>query len=173
MLCIFFVVSVVLMVFFIFVLVQEFNFFGGYECFDFDIVDFDMVVLWGSYFFNDNFGLEGQLNFGIDDDIVIVVNILVNVEFNYGVGVFVVVCIGIDGFNLFGCLGYYYFEVEVNLVGYNVQGDDGVLVVGVGVEFDFDDCNVVCFDYIYIDYDDSVNVLGLIYVCCFGGQYLR
>ena len=148
---------------------QEFNFSGGYERFDFDEADFDTVVLRGSYFFNENFGVEGQLNFGFDDDTVTFANTPVNVDFNYGIGAFAVARTNTEGFNIFGRLGYYHSEVEASLAGYSAQGDDGALAAGVGAEFEFDDRNAVRFDYTYIDYDDSANVLGLTYVRRFGG----
>ncbi|WP_412546701.1 porin family protein [Maricaulis sp. MIT060901] len=148
---------------------QEFNFSGGYERFDFETADFDTIVLRGGYFFNENFGVEGQLNFGFDDDTVTIANTPVNVEFNYGVGAFAVARTGTDGFNVFGRVGYYHSEVEANLAGFNASGDDGALAAGVGAEFDFDDRNSIRLDYTYIDYDDSANVLGLTYVRRFGG----
>ena len=148
---------------------QEFNFSGGYERFDFDTADFDTVVLRGSYFFNENFGIESQLNFGFDDDTVTVANTPVNVEFNYGVGAFAVARTGTDGFNVFGRVGYYHSEVEANLAGYSASGDDGAWAAGVGAEFDIDARNAIRLDYTYIDYDDSANVLGLTYVRRFGG----
>ncbi|MDM7985644.1 MAG: porin family protein [Maricaulis sp.] len=149
---------------------QDFTFSGGYDRADFDGVEFDTIVLRGRYMFNERFGAEGQLNFGINDESVDLGVVTADVSLDYGVGAFAFANLYTnEGLNLFGRLGYVHAELEADAVGITVSEDDGAFAAGVGAEFFFDDRNGVRFDYTWADYEDSANFYGLSYVRRFGG----
>ncbi|MBR9825972.1 MAG: porin family protein [Alphaproteobacteria bacterium] len=149
---------------------QDFTFSGGYERADFDGVELDTVVLRGSYFFNENFGVEGQLNFGVNDESVTVGTVTADVDMDYGFGAFGVYRFpASDNFNFFARAGYLHAELEASVANFSVSDDDGAFAAGIGAEWMFDDRNGVRFDYTYADYDNEANFYGISYVRRFGG----
>lgn len=142
---------------------------AGVERADFDGVELDSAVFRGAYFFNDHFGLEGQLSIGLGDDTIRYLGVDVDVSQNWGAGAFAVARTGGESFNLLGRLGYVHMDVEADAAGYSVSDDDGALAVGVAAEWYLDERNGVRFDYTHADFEDSVSIIGLSYVRRFGG----
>ncbi|WP_300527223.1 porin family protein [Maricaulis sp.] len=149
---------------------QDFTLSAGYEAADFDAVEFDTAVFRGSYFFNENFGLEGQLGFGLGDETVDVLGNDVNVELDYTFGAYGVYRYAAsDSVNLLARAGYVHAEVEADFAGFEASEDDGAFAAGVAAEWFLDDANGVRFDYTWADYDDSTQFYGVSYVRRFGG----
>lgn len=143
---------------------------AGWERADFDGIEFDTAVVRGAYFFNENFGIEGQVNIGIGDEEISVLNTPVDVSLDYGFGGFVVGRFASsENFNLLGRLGYIHAEVEADVANITVSEDDGAFAAGIAAEWFLDEANGVRFDYTYADYDDSVSFYGVSYVRRFGG----
>ena len=149
---------------------QDYVLSAGYERADFDGVELDTISLRGRYMFNERFGAEGQLNFGLGDESVDFGIATADVSLDYGVGAFAFAnLISNEGLNVFGRLGYIHAEIEADAAGITVSEDDGAFAAGIGAEFFFDDNNGVRFDYTWADYDDSANFYGVSYVRRFGG----
>ncbi|MBR9825971.1 MAG: porin family protein [Alphaproteobacteria bacterium] len=149
---------------------QDMTFSAGWERADFDGADFDTAVVRGAYFFNENFGVEGQLNIGVGDEEFDLGVTTVDVSMDYGVGAFAVGRIASsENFNLLGRLGYVHAELEADAANITVSEDDGAFAVGVAAEWFFDASNGVRFDYTHADFDDSVSFYGISYVRRFGG----
>lgn len=141
----------------------------GVERADFDGVSLDSVAFRGAHFFNETFGIEGQLNIGVGDDTVRFLGTDVDVSQNWGAGVFAVARTGGEGFNLLGRLGYVHADIEADVAGFSASEDDGALAAGVAAEWYLDGRNGVRLDYTYADYDDSVSIFGISYVRRLGG----
>jgi len=149
---------------------QDVTLSAGWERADFDGIELDTVAFRGDYFFNENFGIEGQLNIGIGDETVDLGFTTTDVSLDYGVGAFGVYRYAAsENFNILGRLGYIHAELEAEAAGITVTADDGAFAAGIAAEWYLDANNGVRFDYSYADYDDAVNFYGISYVRRFGG----
>lgn len=149
---------------------QDFTFSGGYERADFDGIEIDTAVVRGAYFFNENFGVEGQLNIGLNDESVDFGGVVADVEMDYGVGAFGVYRFATaDNFNILARAGYVHAELDASAGGIEVSEDDGAFAFGLAGEWFLDDRNGVRFDYTYADYDEDTSFYGVSYVRRFGG----
>ncbi len=149
---------------------QDYTFSGGYERADFDGIELDTIVLRGAYFFNENFGLEGQVNFGVNDETVTIGGVTADVDLDYGFGGFGVYRFqASDNFNILARAGYVHAEVEASASGITVSEDDGAFAAGLAAEWFLDGRNGVRFDYTYADYDNDTSFYGVSYVRRFGG----
>lgn len=129
----------------------------GVGSFTADEGDFDVNVttLQGhiGYNFNDYFGVEGELAFGIDEDEVnssdvgLLPNIKVDVALNHQIGVFgVLSTANTNGFEVFGRLGYVTAEIEANAQGVSAEADGDGVAFGIGAKYYFDGVNGVRAD---------------------------
>ncbi|OLF81395.1 hypothetical protein AWH62_01610 [Maricaulis sp. W15] len=145
---------------------------GGYEAADFDGVDFDTVVVRGSYDFTRYLGVEGQLNIGLGDESVTVGAVTGDVSLDYVAGVFGVVRpFSNENGSVFLRAGYTTTEAEASAAGLNFNADDQAWAYGVGGEYFFDGRNGVRADYTRYDYDDGgeADFYGISYVRRIGG----
>ncbi|WP_323762966.1 porin family protein [Maricaulis sp.] len=145
---------------------------AGYEAADFDGVDFDTVVVRGSYDFTRYLGVEGQLNIGLGDESLTVGGLTGDVSLDYVAGVFGVVrpWSNEDG-SVFLRAGYTTTEADASAAGLNFSASDEAWAYGVGGEYFFDARNGVRADYTRFDYDDGgeADFFGVSYVRRIGG----
>lgn len=149
---------------------QDYDLSVGYDRFGNEELNIgiDTLVVRGSYFFNDNVGIEGQLNLGISDTEYQGVDL----SLDYGAGVFGVVRSTVsedDLVGVFARLGYYHAGVEASVANFSASADDGAAAGGVGVEFYVNERSAVRFDATYIGLDEGSSLVGLSYVRRFGG----
>lgn len=112
---------------------------------------FEVTVLQGhaGYNINDNFGIEGELAFGLDDDS--------GVELDYEAGVYgVLSTANTDGFEFFGRLGFVTAEVSAG----SSSADDQFLAYGIGAKYYFDGVNGVRADITSFEGDATTFAIG-------------
>ncbi len=145
---------------------------AGYELADFDGVDFDTVVVRGSYDFTQYVGVEGQLNIGLGDESLTIGGVTGDVSLDYVAGVFGVVRpFSNENGSVFLRAGYTTTEGGASVAGLSASVDDQAWAYGVGGEYFFDGRNGVRADYTRFDYDDGgdADFFGISYVRRIGG----
>ena len=154
----------------------DFTLGGGYSLIDVSEGGIDVnagaVTFRGGYEFTDNFGFEGQLDFGVSDDSVVVGAQTVNFEVNHAASLFGVFRAPVsENFNLFARLGYTTAEVEASVPGVAFADDADGFAYGVGGEYFFDGRNGFRVDYTRHELDDAdADVFGISYVRRFGAS---
>ncbi|QNL19446.1 porin family protein [Hyphobacterium sp. CCMP332] len=134
-------------------------------------VDVGAVTLRGDYQFTRHFGFEGQVDFGVSDDTIIVANTPVDVELNYAISGFVIARAPVsENANLFARVGYATADVGASVPGVSITDSLDGFGFGVGGEYFFDARNGFRVDYTNYDFGNSdANVYGITYVRRFGG----
>ncbi|WP_420430951.1 porin family protein [Hyphobacterium sp.] len=152
----------------------DFTLGGGYSTFDVSDggadVDLGAVTLRGGYEFTDYLGVEGQLDFGVNDDTILIGGTPVDVELNHAASLFGVARLPVsDNANLFARLGYTTADVEASSTGVSFTDDADGFAYGVGGEYFFDGRNGFRAEYTRHELDDSdADVFGISYVRRFG-----
>lgn len=121
--------------------------------------DANILMVQGhlGYDFNDYFGVEGELGFGIGDEDVSGVTVEVNNTF----GAYAVLSTPMnDGFEFFARLGYVQAEVEASALGTSVSDSGDGAAYGVGAKYYFDGVNGVRFDVTSFEGDATVFGVG-------------
>jgi outer membrane immunogenic protein len=152
---------------------RDFTLGGGYERIEVGDLEFDTIALRGGLTFTENFGVEAQANFGIDEETIDVLGTSADVDFNYLLGVFGVARLPInnDQTVLFARAGYTTSEAEASAAGFTVAADDDAWAYGVGVEHFFTGPHGVRFDYTRYDYDgEDADGVSLSYVYRFNAN---
>lgn len=152
----------------------DFTLGGGYSTFGVSDggsdVDLGAVTLRGGYEFTDYLGVEGQLDFGVSDDTVVVGGTSVDVELNHAASLFGVARLPVsENANLFARLGYTTADVEASVPGVSFTDDADGFAYGVGGEYFFDGRNGFRAEYTRHELDDAdADVFGISYVRRFG-----
>jgi outer membrane immunogenic protein len=149
----------------------NFNAGAGYSNVEIGDAQFDAISLRAGYDFNETFGVEGQLDFGIGDDSLTLGAVTADVELNYSAGFYGIARLPVaENANLFGRLGYVTTEVEGSIAGFVADESDDGFSFGVGGEYYFDNANGVRVEYTRTDYDDGEgDTFGISWVHRFGG----
>jgi len=155
-----------------------FNLSAGYTRMDLEDFELSAATLRGGYDFNRHFGIEGQLDLGIDGDEASIcppnaacVAAISEVDLDYSIGAYAVGRLPLtDRFRVFGRLGYVTSEFDAN-VAYGGATDDQGIAWGAGAEFDIWEAGAIRFDYTRTDYDDfgESDAFTLSYAYRFGG----
>ena len=152
---------------------QDMGWYGdvGLGIFDLDEggVDLSATTIQGhvGYDYNDNFGIEGELAFGIDGDTInssdfgVTPNVKADVDLNYEAGIYgVLSTANTNGFEFFGRLGYVIAEVEASASGVSAEAEGDGFAYGVGGKYYFDGVNGVRLDLTSIEGDATNITLG-------------
>ena len=116
-----------------------------------------------------NFGVEGELGFGIDGDSTRVgtVNVKTNLEYTvaaYGVGFLPIN----ENFELLARVGYGTTQIKADVAGFSATEDGESVNYGVGANYFFDNQNGVRADWTRRDFTDDnggeLDTYGLSYV---------
>lgn len=155
-----------------------FNLSAGYSRIDVDGFDLGAATLRGGYDFNRYFGVEGQLDLGIDGDEgsacppgAVCVAAISTVDLEYSAGAYAVGRLPVtEWFSVFGRLGYVTTDFDANFA-YGGSTDDQAIAWGVGAEMEVWENGAIRLDYTRTDYDDfgDADAIGLSYVHRFGG----
>jgi outer membrane immunogenic protein len=124
----------------------------GYTQYNFDNADADVGAVTGrlGYNFNQNFGVEGEASFGVDDD--------EGVELDNSLGAFAVGRIPLGStFGVHGRVGYQ--TVELDTPGGDVE-DEG-LAYGAGVSWQATPGLGIRADYTRMDGDEDTDAISL------------
>lgn len=130
----------------------------------FDTSDFTAGALTGrvGHSFNENFALEGELNFGVVDDEVTVLGTKVDVGVDYAYGVFGVGKLPVaPGTDLFARVGYGSIEGEASVSGLTISDSEDGLAYGVGAQTMLTETVGVRGDYTRLDGDDDVDTFSV------------
>jgi len=149
----------------------NFNAGVGYSRIDIQDVDFDAISLRAGYDFNETFGLEGQVDFGLGDESVSLGLVTADVELNYSAGLYGIARFPLaENVNVFGRLGYVTTELEGSVAGFVADESDDGFSFGVGGEYNFNASNGVRVEYTRTDYDSGeADSFGISWVRRFGG----
>ncbi len=116
------------------------------------------------YDFNDYFGVEAELAFGLDGDSVnssdfgFVPNVSVDVDVNNTAAVYgVLSTANTNGFEFFGRLGFLQAEIKGSSGGFAVSADGEGFAYGLGAKYYFDDLNGIRADFTSIE-SEATNV---------------
>jgi hypothetical protein len=140
---------------------------GGYTFLDGESVNLGAITLRGGYDFNQYFGVEGDVLFGVVDDTVTEQGVDIDISADFGAAAFGVarLPLGENNSNLFVRAGYGTLNVEGSAFGITVSDDVDGFAYGVGGEFYLDGVNGVRFDYTIYDSDDGdLDTYGIAYI---------
>ena len=143
----------------------------GVSQYSVDDGDFDVsaTMLQGrvGYDFNDYFGVEGELAYGISGDSVnssdfgFTPNVSVDVDINNTAGVYgVLSTANTNGFEFFGRAGYVQAEVKGSADFFSVKSQGEGFAYGLGAKYYFDGVNGVRADFTSIDGDANNFSIG-------------
>lgn len=151
---------------------------GGYTRMQLDDYELDLITFRGGYDFSEYFGVEGQLDLGIDGDTAngcptgyVCAAVQRELDLEYGAGLYGVARLPIgETFNIFGRAGYQHADFDANFTPTGGIGD-GSFAWGVGAQWDFAETSGVRFDYTRADFDGlgEADSFSLSYVLRFGG----
>lgn len=117
---------------------------------------------------NPNFGLEGEVSFGVDDDESSFAGVDTKVELEYDAAAYGVAYLPFsDQFELFGRLGYGTTEIKASAPGVSLTEDGESWNYGAGAQYFFDGQNGVRGDWTRRDFTDDggeVDTYSLNYV---------
>lgn len=149
----------------------NFNVGAGYSRIDIQDVEFDAISLRAGYDFNETFGIEGQVDFGIGDDSLTIGAATADIELNYSAGFYGIARLPVaENASLFGRLGYVTTEIEASAAGFVADESDDGFSFGVGGEYYFGNANGVRVEYTRTDYDaGESDSFTLSWVHRFGG----
>ena len=149
----------------------NFNAGAGYSRIEIQDVEFDAISLRAGYDFNETFGIEGQVDFGIGDERVTFGTVVADIELNYSAGFYGIARYPVaENINLFGRLGYVTTELEGSVAGFVADESDDGFSFGVGGEYSFGNANGVRIEYTRTDYDaGESDSFGISWVHRFGG----
>lgn len=148
----------------------------GYSAFEIgdggQSADLGAVTFRSGYEFTRHFGLEGQLDIGVNDDTVIVAATPVDVELNYAASLFGIARAPVaENINLFLRGGYTTADFDASAAGFTVTSDTDGWAYGAGGEVFFDARNGFRAEYTHHDFDSSDgDVWSLTYVRRFGAS---
>lgn len=135
----------------------------GYTQLDADEVDIGGVTGRLGYRFHPNFGVEGEMTFGLDEDTADNLGTPVDVELDeqwgvYGVG-FVPVTENIE---VFGRVGYVNVDAAATVGGFTAGVDEDGIGYGAGVQWAFNERFALRADYTRLSgEDEGANAWGL------------
>ncbi len=152
-------------------LAQEYDLSAGYELADFNGIQIDTITFRGRYSFTERLGVEGQMNFGIDNSTVdFGASGVSDVELDYSYALYGVYSVPVTpSVNLFGRAGFINSDLGTGASGYNFSGDNVTVSAGAGAEWFFTQRDAIRFDYSWADYDEDASYYGVSYVRKFGG----
>ncbi len=104
-----------------------------------------------------NFGVEGEVQVGVNDDEQTFAGTDVSIGINYAATAFVVGYVPVTpNFDLFARLGVGVLEVEAEVEGFDSESESGsTLAYGAGAQYFFDGQNGVRADYTRYDGEDD------------------
>lgn len=139
---------------------------AGIAGFDISDENFGALSLTSSYRFNKNFGVEGNVAFGVTKKTYQAGNLSVDMKLDYAVGVYAVGYVPVSAnTDILFRGGYSKLQVEGSSSGVNATADDDGLSYGVGVRyFPQGGVNGVRFDVTRYELEESVNAVSLTYV---------
>ena len=114
--------------------------------------DLDFTTIQGrvGYDFNDYFGAEGELGFGVAGES----GGGASIDLSYNVGAYgVISTANTEGFEFFGRLGFAKAELDGNAGSISGSGSDDGLAYGAGIKYLFDGVNGIRADYTRYDFD--------------------
>lgn len=131
---------------------------AGYIRVDVDGRDFDAVAFTLGTDFNEYIGVEGQVDIGVGDEVLIAcpagdicITALTYIEMNYSAGLYAVANILQDEhFRMFARAGYAHIDMDAQS---EPTGGDQGLSYGLGAEYLFDGQNGIRADYTRTDFD--------------------
>lgn len=125
---------------------------GGYTQFDADDISLGGVTGRLGYRFHQNFAVEGEATFGVNDDQVGAVD----VELDHAVGVFAVGILPVaPNLDVFGRVGYGQIEASASVPGFSASADEDGVAFGGGAQYMFTPKFGVRGDYTRLEGEDD------------------